>query len=452
MKNFFYILLLFLIPAFNIFSQNANECNKAKSDNFVSKGDAFLNQKNPNFNEALNNYMAAMVACRDNMPQIQKKIVAMFDKINKLKDQAIASESKAQALANGVTELLIQQIGKKLKSEQLYDYYKQQADSCFNAGNYKLCIDHCNAAKIMAQPDQKIQAVTNKKANAETFMKDTKTADSLFLAMKYDEAEKKYLSVIDRNKTDKQAKEMLSIISPIYDLVTVHGGTFYLGGDTTKTFMKTKLKTFEMTKYEITNAQFAKFLNQYGSTKVKTGKYAGQNMISENDIKLKKENGIWLPIEEYKNHPVVNVNWYGALAFCEHYCGSLPTEAQWEYAAKGGIWNEKFEYAGSDDVDSVAWYDKNSKSSTHPVGKLKPNVLGLYDMSGNVWEWCKSMYVSDYNENYYEKVDEFDMGSGRVLRSGSWYNSAEDCRTGDRYRSSPSSEWNFLGLRLVLCP
>ena len=105
----------------------------------------------------------------------------------------------------------------------------------------------------------------------------------------------------------------------------------------------------------------------------------------------------------------------------------LPTEAEWEYAARGGNKSQGYKYAGSNTLGDVAWYDGNSSSTTHPVATKAPNELGLYDMSGNVWEWCQDWYGS-YSSGAQTNPTGPTLGSARVYRGGSWYYYASSCR------------------------
>ena len=129
----------------------------------------------------------------------------------------------------------------------------------------------------------------------------------------------------------------------------------------------------------------------------------------------------------------------------------LPTEAEWEYAARGGNNSQGYKYSGSNTIGNVAWYDVNSNSQTHNVKTKSPNELGIYDMSGNVYEWCQDWY----NSNYYSNSPQTNptgpsSGFGRVSRGGSWYNGALYCRVSDRDGGNPDYRGNYLGLRLCL--
>ena len=127
---------------------------------------------------------------------------------------------------------------------------------------------------------------------------------------------------------------------------------------------------------------------------------------------------------------------------------SLPTEAQWEFAARGGNKSQGYKYSGSNNLDDVAWYYANSGSNSHPVARKQPNELGLYDMSGNVWEWCKDWYGS-YSSNAQTNPQGPASGSLRVFRDGKY---ARLCRVSNRDRYVPVYRNISLGLRLCLLP
>ena len=132
----------------------------------------------------------------------------------------------------------------------------------------------------------------------------------------------------------------------------------------------------------------------------------------------------------------------------------LPTEAQWEFAARGGNFGKEksysYLYAGSNNADEIAWFEDNSKEKTHPVGKKRPNALGLYDMSGNVWEWCNDWYDNNYSNTPEVDPEGSEYGTHNVVRGGSWSNNAAGCRVSCRLINRPTFMASHLGLRLVL--
>jgi formylglycine-generating enzyme required for sulfatase activity len=129
----------------------------------------------------------------------------------------------------------------------------------------------------------------------------------------------------------------------------------------------------------------------------------------------------------------------------------LPTEAEWEYAARGGAhWRDGFQFSGGDEIDQVAWYDGNSGKRTHPVGTKAPNQLGLFDMSGNVWEWCHDTFVRDIASIPDDGTPYAGEGAERVLRGGSNHNWAAHCAVSKRYEISHESHDSSIGFRLAL--
>lgn len=155
------------------------------------------------------------------------------------------------------------------------------------------------------------------------------------------------------------------------------------------------------------------------------------------------------------NRPVETVSWDGAQAFIQKLNEQervttyrLPTEAEWEYAARAGSTTA---YSFGDDpmqLREYAWYHNNSNNTTHPVGQLKPNAWGLYDMHGNVWEWAQDWY-GDYPSEPVTDPTGPTKGADRVLRGGSWYDDARGCRATIRNNSSPVDHGYFLGFRLA---
>ena len=157
------------------------------------------------------------------------------------------------------------------------------------------------------------------------------------------------------------------------------------------------------------------------------------------------------------DYPMYYVSWEEARAFCSELSALtgktylLPTEAQWEYAARGGKKSRSSQFSGSHSADAVAWSSSNSWGSPHPVGKLRANELGLYDMSGNLWEWCSDWFGS-YSSNAQFNPMGPSSGSRRVRRGGSWYGESLDCCVAFRFFGSPSSRDYISGFRVVCLP
>jgi len=218
-------------------------------------------------------------------------------------------------------------------------------------------------------------------------------------------------------------------------LVCVEGGTFQMGGqdnearEEEKPVHKVEVSTFYIGKYPITQAQYRKIMNNNPSH------FKGDD----------------LPVEE--------VSWEDAVEFCHRLSAltnkiyRLPTEAEWEYAARGGNKSHRYKYAGSNNLGTVAWYSGNSGNKTKNVGAKNDNELGLHDMSGNVWEWCHDWYSSAYYKNSPGKNPKGPAsGPYRVLRGGSWGSGADGCRVAFRRGSTSAHRIGSHGFRVVLVP
>ncbi len=206
------------------------------------------------------------------------------------------------------------------------------------------------------------------------------------------------------------------------EMVFIKGGTFTMGNDkgelAERPEHEVQLNSFYLSKYEVTNAQFCEFLNEVGN-KVEGGTpWLGFN---DKHSRIEKVGDIFKPKEGYSDHPVMEVTWYGARAFCEWKGGRLPTEAEWEYAAKGGSNGDSYKFSGSNNANEVAWFGNNSGGDSHPVGLKKPNKLGLYDMTGNTWEWCYDWFsVMYYKRSPDENPSGPEEGKYKIIRGGGW--------------------------------
>jgi formylglycine-generating enzyme required for sulfatase activity len=204
------------------------------------------------------------------------------------------------------------------------------------------------------------------------------------------------------------------------------GDTFGDGQSNEKPVHEACIDSFYLGKYEVTQGEYAKIAGDNPSRFKKGDRYPLES-VSWNDTQIF----------------IRSLNTKSSLNF------RLPTEAEWEYAARSGGKKEK--YAGGDDIDAVAWYNKNSGSSTHPVGGKRPNGLGLYDMSGNVWEWCNDWYDSGYyGISVKNNTEGPSSGSFRIHRGGSWFSSPRVARAAYRLSNSPGNANDALGFRLAL--
>lgn len=231
----------------------------------------------------------------------------------------------------------------------------------------------------------------------------------------------------------KKGNLQITVGDVAFDMVWVEGGTFAMGST------DSDASSDESPVHNVTLSGF--YVGKYEVTQLLWTYVMGRNPS-------------WFNVDD--NLPVEMVSWDDCQDFItklNELTGKtlrLPTEAEWEYAARGGNKSKGYKYSGSDTIDDVAWYYGNSNSTTHPVGNKAPNELGIYDMSGNVWEWCQDRYGS-YTPDAQTDPTGPENGSIRVCRGGSWYSHAQLCRCSYRDNSIFPVNRSYLnGLRLVL--
>ncbi len=244
------------------------------------------------------------------------------------------------------------------------------------------------------------------------------------------------------------------------NFVEVKGGFFKPGnpeGDSDERPAKTvRIKSFLISATETTNEQYCKFLNQAQPRQDTLAKWINLEGHWENEkCRISKTQNQYTVEQGYENHPVVFVSWYGAKAFCTFNGGRLPMEIEWEYSARGGKLYKLSEnkpkiYAGSTNADETAVYQGNSNNHISAVASKAPNQIGIYDMSGNVAEWCEDWYHPQaYAKNKLLKIKLPSKANFKVHRGGSWYNSLEMIRVGNRRASKPKNQSVLRGFRMV---
>lgn len=236
--------------------------------------------------------------------------------------------------------------------------------------------------------------------------------------------------------TKKVATQTFAVNGVSFTMVDIEGGTFMMGAGNARS------TSDESPTHSVTLSDFS-----IGETEVTQELW--QAVMGNNPS--------YFP-QLVKQLPVEQVSWNDCQEFItklNQLTGRnfrLPTEAEWEYAARGGNKSKGYKYAGSDWIDDVAWYWTNGGSETHPVKQLLPNELFLYDMSGNVWEWCQDWF--DYYWNYGNSSPTNPTGAAsgfeRVYRGGSWGGAESFCRVVKRGRNTPTYKYRHVGLRLAL--
>ena len=229
----------------------------------------------------------------------------------------------------------------------------------------------------------------------------------------------------------KKEVETFKVGGISFKMVHVEGGSFQMGCRDTTAFSD------ERPVHQVTLSSY--YIGETEVTQELWHAVMGKNRSNFNGINLPVDKVSWKSCQEF----IDALNEKTGKNF------RLPTEAEWEYAARGGNRSKGYLFSGSNNIDDVAWYRINSDGRTHPVKQKKPNELGLYDMTGNVWEWCQDRY-DGYDESVQENPIGSLQGSRRVYRGGSYDDDKKDCRLTRREKESVRERENFFGLRLAL--
>ena len=238
------------------------------------------------------------------------------------------------------------------------------------------------------------------------------------------------------------------------ELVFIPGGEFLSGDEQEGPLQTIHLDEFYIGKYLVTNEQYRRFVDDTGHREPRST--PGDVPRSDSIVRDVPRSDGFKPWEEADynkpQQPVVCVSWRDAEAYCKWAGGRLPTEAEWEYAARGG---KQFEYATSTGELSHDLANYRWKSSL-PVGSFPPNPLGLYDMSGNVWEWCEDHWHGSYdgapNDGRAWIDEDVEEGADRVIRGSSWNRYDYNSRCACRHDWEPDDRDHGLGFRLALAP
>ncbi|MCL2726950.1 MAG: formylglycine-generating enzyme family protein [Bacteroidales bacterium] len=335
--------------------------------------------------------------------------------------------------------------------------YLQIAGDCFEKGDYECARRNYTLYQTFEGKDMSVQI---KQMNE--LLQTLSSANALFEKKGYEKAQALYKTVMDANPKDPYAKKqydecvqqirMSRLVNYTekssrlgIEMVAVEGGMSLMGctkeqesecSEREKPVHLVILNDFFIGKYPITQRQWRLLM--------------GTTLKKQRD----KESPSAPIFGEGDNYPMYYVSWEEAQEFIRRLNVRsrkeyrLATEAEWEYAARGGNKSQGFKYSGSNHLSEVGWYQGNSKNISHPVGTKSSNELGIYDMNGNIWEWCSDWY-DDYTRSM--KTDPTGPPSGtlRVSRGGSWGNDANRCRTSSRAGNFPARRYYVLGFRIA---
>jgi formylglycine-generating enzyme required for sulfatase activity len=286
--------------------------------------------------------------------------------------------------------------------------------------------------QIQKAENQKNQIKTIETESQEKQVAETKNLDKQNMGLKQLSQQKtqkqEEIKIQEETKKQEEARKQAEVANKYKDMVYVPAGEFLMGSDSGGTYEKpvhkVYLDAYYIDKYEVTFEQYDKFCEATGRTKPDDNRWGRGNM------------------------PVINVSWSDAVAYANWAGKRLPTEAEWEKACRAGSTTKYCFGDEAADLVYYAWYYNNSENETHPVGQQRPNNWGIYDMHGNVWEWCSDWYDGNYYKNSPEKNPTGPAaGTYRVLRGGSWLIYVNYCRSAVRCGGDPYGRDNYGGFR-----
>lgn len=365
----------------------------------------------------------------DELERLQQEREILIAKIETLTLQLSKASADYEKL-NGSSSDTIQSLNqeKECLQQQLDTAYKDVESKTKEIESLKKRLDDTQQALAKADTELKAYKEKEERERQAKFEAERKEAER----KANEERERKAREAEARIKAEEEKKRGIIKVGNVeFKMIHVEGGTFTMGEGSDA--------------HQVTLSSF--YIGETPATQALWKEVTGKTPSRFNGDQRPVESVSWNDCQDF----IKKLNAKTGKKF------RLLTEAEWEFAARGGNKSKGYTYSGSDNINEVAWYEENSFKNgssspdygTHPVKQKKPNELGIYDMSGNVWEWCQDWYDT-YNKNSQTNPTGPASGSGRVFRGGSWYSDARLCRLSCRVNNSPDYAIYNLGFRLAL--
>lgn len=479
-----YLSLLFfsLISFINLMAQT----NCPKYDNAINKGKAHLSKKTPDFEEALKEFQLAQIAARECSLDEQagkvaaKELQRVFRGLQKQSKDAIENAKRAReaetkaknalAAANAEKEKAKAALQKALEAnERVVDAFLRDAQKHIYNLEHDEALEKIHSAAGLNVKQAAIFPFYLEVAYWHNESGETQRALGILDTATALINKPEQVAVLGTSPTRNQVQKVLQQLDAAHyqflqeryypTMVAISGGTFEMGCDT---LLIDNNSRNDERQHSVTVSDY-----KLAATETTWWQYRLFCKATGHDY----ETPSW---QIQGDNPAVNVSWFDATLYlnwlseqnsldsvyilenkregdvqmAENANGfRLPTEAQWEYAAKGGAKKIADIYSGSNELEEVGWFYENSNNRTQSVGQKKPNKLDVYDMSGNVWEWCSDWYGT-YTDSSEPNPQGAESGSDRVLRGGSWDDYAHDCRVANRSNGYPGIRISIFGFRV----